>query len=553
MESGPREVSGTMTLLRPSTEAHSQPAAGSIAALAGALRSPACYPHPSGPVTLLETHLSLVALAGDFAYKFLKPVDLGFADFRSLASRRAACEAEVRLNRRTAPQLYLDVVPLTGTPRAPRVAGPGEAFDYAVRMRRFGQELLLDRLAREGRLTPMHVDALARSVARFHAGAARAKPADGFATPALVLAEALDNFDALEDLNAAPGRRADLDALRDWTVRTHASIEPVLDRRLHQGFVRECHGDLHLGNLVLLEGEPVAFDCVEFSQALRWIDVMNDGAFTLMDLAHHGLEALAARFLDRWLAESGDYEGLRVLPFYLAYRAMVRAKVAHLRAKQGGTAGVHAAARADAGEHIRLARQLVAWRPTALVLMHGLSGSGKTTVSEALVEALGAVRLRSDVERKRLHGLPPTARTDSAPNEGLYAPESSRLTYSRLADLAREALAAGWTVVVDAAFLRQEDRAAFREVARRAGAAFAIAHCEAPAEIRSGRVEERVLTARDASDAGAAVLAWQGEQGGSLEAGERESAVTFETSRGGIDPAAVEALARRVGISLDRD
>jgi aminoglycoside phosphotransferase family enzyme/predicted kinase len=520
-------------------------AKGSLAALATALESPACYPHPVDRVARLETHISVVLLAGDFAYKLKKPVDLGFLDFRTLSARRDFCEAEVRLNRRTAPGLYLDVVPITGTPAAPRVGGQGAAQEYAVRMRRFPQESLLDHLARAGLLQPAQVEALARNVARFHASAARAKAGSGFATPEVVLDIALDNFRQVESGEVPPGLRVALDEVRGWTLREHRAIAPHLARRLAGGFVRECHGDLHLGNLVLLDGAPVPFDCIEFNERLRWIDAMSDVAFATMDLVHHRLPALAARFLDTWVEESGDHDGLGVLRFYLVYRAMVRATVASIRARQSGKGATDA----DTRGHLALAKRLSARAPPALVLMHGLSGSGKTTVAQALVESLGAIRLRSDVERKRLHGLAPLARAEGELDEGLYTPGENERTYARLGGLALDVMKAGWPVVVDATFLQSAQREAFRAIAAAAGARFAIADCVAPEATLRQRIAARTASGRDASDAGLAVLERQLATAQPLTGAERAEAVTFETEDPAAQSAAIGALSRRLGIA----
>jgi predicted kinase len=260
-----------------------------------------------------------------------------------------------------------------------------------------------------------------------------------------------------------------------------------------------------------------------------------------MDLVHHGLHALAACFLDTWVEESGDHAGLGVLRFYLVYRAMVRAKIACIRARQTG----QREANEEMLDHLALARRLTKRAPPALVLMHGLSGSGKTTVSRALVDALGAIRLRSDVERKRLHGLAPLARAEG----GLYTQSENERTYAHLADLALEVMKAGWPVVVDATFLKSSQREAFRALAAVAGARFAIADCVAPDAVLNLRIAARETTGRDPSDAGMTVLAMQRAMAEPLSEAERIATFTFATD----DPAALLAatgmLARRFAIA----
>ncbi len=513
-------------------------------ALIESLTRPECYPHPVERVEVLETHISYVLLAGDFSYKIKKPVSLGFLDFSSLQARRFYCEEEVRLNRRTAPQLYLGVVAIGGDPLA---VGPCDApVEYAVKMKRFAQAALLDRMARECRLLPGTIDALARAVARFHAHAPHAEACDEQESIERATRAALDNFRDIAALETSAPLVSRLERLRAWTLRQREELGRRLALRRLDGYVRECHGDLHLGNVVLIDGVPVLFDCIEFDARLRSIDVMSDVAFAVMDLEHHGLPRLAARFLNAYLEETGDYTGLRVLHFYLVYRAMVRAKVACIREHQGGLeARERAAAHLEFLERLALAERLESRAPPVLVLMNGLSGSGKTTASDLLLEALGAVRIRSDVERKRLHGMHPSARSASAPGAGLYSREESLRTYAHLATLAHEVLGAGYPVVIDAAFLDRAERDRFRHVARSAGAAFELVTCIAPDEVLRERIARRGRVERDASEAGLEVLDLQRRECDALGDDERVHCVTLDTTHAAEWKTAVESLARR--------
>ncbi len=541
------------TVLRAQSDARRAAVPARARELVDALLCAARFAHPVGTVEMIETHISFVLLAGDDAYKIKKPVDLGFVDFATLESRRICCEEEVRLNRRTAPGLYLGVVPIAGPAEAPVVGGSGPALEYAVHMRRFAQDALLDRVARAGRLARAHVDSLARAVVALHGQAERAGAASPYATPQRVLGEALANFHAIEALEPAETLQRSLEALREWTAREHRAIAPLLAERRSDGYVRECHGDLHLANVVLLDDVSVPFDALEFDPALRWIDVMSEVAFTVMDLERHRLPALAARFLDRYLQDTGDFAGLRVLRFYTVYRAMVRAKVACIRAHQlepGDPA--RAAAHAELAAHVALAQRIAHAPRPALVLMHGLSGSGKTDVSERLVEALGAVRLRSDVERKRRHGLPARARSASAPGAGLYAHAETDLTYGRLAELGAWALAGRYCVVVDATFLKRAQRDAFRALASATGASFAIAACQAPERVLRVRIERRARDDGDASEASLAVLAMQLAGQEPLGRDEVDHAVFIDTTDSNAVDAACASLAGRLRHSLAR-
>ena len=514
-----------------------------------ALRDPTRYPHAVERVEVLETHISWVLLAGDYAYKVKKPVDLGFLDFSTLAARRFYCDEELRLNRRTAPRLYLEVVAITGSESAPQVGGEGEAIEYAVKMRRFPQEALLSRMAQGGTLGAAHVDALARGIAAFHARIARADQAGRFGSGAEVLAPAIQNFDQIEALIGADADVPELERLRGWTQDEHARLRAAFEARKREGYVRECHGDLHLGNIALIDGVPTPFDGIEFNEALRWIDVMSEIAFLVMDLHDRRLPRLAYRFLSAYLEDTGDYAGLAVLRFYLVYRAMVRAKVACIRVHQQGLPGEdRRRAEREYLDYLRLARALAPGPKRALIVMHGLSGSGKTTVAQYLLETYGAVRIRSDVERKRLLGLEAGARTGSALGAGIYAAGLTARTYERLANLSRAILAAGYPAIVDAAFLARAQREVFAGLARDMDLPFAIAACEAPEAVLRERVASREREAKDASEAGLNVLEHQLATWEPLSDAERRSCVAFDSRE---EPwAAATALAERLGLPL---
>ncbi|MDX1377130.1 MAG: AAA family ATPase [Burkholderiales bacterium] len=488
-----------------------------------------------GDVRLIETHISSVLLAADAAYKLKKPVDLGFLDFSTLAARKRYCELELALNRRTAPQLYLEVVPITGSVDAPALGGAAAAIDYAVKMRRFDTEESFDRLLARGALDAPLVDALADRVAAFHAAVEVAPPDSPFGTAEAILSDARDNFAHIERLDAPGSSREALARLRRWTDAEYAALQPAFARRKREGFVRECHGDLHLGNVARVDGVPLPFDCIEFNEDFRWIDVISEIAFTLMDFVDRGAPGLGWRFLNRVLESSGDYAGVAVLRFYLVYRAMVRAKVALIRARQvGADAQAGSSALEDFARHVADAAAFAAPRAPALILTGGVSGSGKTTLAQSLLEALGAVRVRSDIERKRLHGLDASARSGSAPGKGLYTPRATRATYARLAALARELLPAGFPVIADATFLHAAERAPFAQLAREANARCMLLWCDAPLEVLHERIAARAAAGRDASEATLEVLAHQLE---TLEPPEPDADTVF------CDTAQAESLA----------
>jgi predicted kinase len=296
--------------------------------------------------------------------------------------------------------------------------------------------------------------------------------------------------------------------------------------------VRECHGDLHLGNIAVIEGCPTPFDCIEFNAALRWIDVMSEVAFLLMDLADHGRADLASRFLNAYLEVTGDYGGLEVLRYYQVYRALVRAKVNALRARQAQVSRAEKRRLARlVRDYLDLAAGYTTPRPLALMITHGVSGSGKTSATQSLIECAGVVRIRSDVERKRLHGLAPLARSGSGMGRGIYTPEANVATYAHLERLARQILASGMPVVVDAAFLKRAEREAFRALAIDMGVPFVILGFTAPAELLAARVAARAASGRDASEAGVSVIARQLATREPLAPEELSATFTLDTSR----------------------
>ncbi|MBL8340577.1 MAG: AAA family ATPase [Rubrivivax sp.] len=471
------------------------------------------------PPRHVETHISHVLLLGGHAYKFKKVLATSFLDQSTLALRRRACLEELRLNRRLAPDLYLDVVQITGSLDQPALGGLGPVLDVAVKMRAFDESNLWDRLAARGELRAVDIDDLAGRVARLHAGGAAA-PADGrFGTPAAARTALLDSLRDLQALAARSGwpaagsrEQLELEQLAAWEPAAFERAAPAMAVRLAAGRVRECHGDLHLGNVAREGAHALVFDGIEFNDAFRWLDVMDEAAFMTMDLHAHGLPALGHRFLNAYLEHGGDYDGLRVLGYYLVHRALVRAKVAQLRAAQAagtGTGAGNAAldeALATAARYLRTAAALARARRPALFITHGLSGSGKTTLTQGFVEASGAVRVRADVERKRLAGLQPQQGSRSLPGEGLYTAAMNEATQARLLECANVALQGGWPVVLDATFIRRQARDQALACAAQHGVPFVILRFTAEPQALRTRIRQRLAEGRDASEADEAVL-----------------------------------------------
>lgn len=481
---------------------------------------PASYDHAVGRVQLIETHISWVLLTGEYAYKIKKPLDLGFLDFSTLALRQHACADEVRLNRRLAAEVYLGVAAITGSPDAPRLNGRGATIEYAVKMRQFPVDATLDRLDERGELGTAQIDQLAARLARFHLDeCARAPAESAWGEPDMIARPIAENFQLLAGRLDDPAESRHLASLQSWCAAEHARLTPLMRERKRDGFVRECHGDLHLGNLAWVSGKLVIFDCIEFSPALRWIDVVSEVAFCFMDLLHRQHRDLAMRFLNAWLETGGDYAGISLLRYYAVYRALVRAKVAALRAGQEDGDPAEAD-RAEVVGCLHLAGQLTQKPLPQLCITHGLSGSGKTTLSQSLLQEQGMIRLRSDVERKRLTGLDASARSGAGVGEGLYTEEFNRRTYEYLAHQTEAVLDAGWPVIVDAAFLARWQRDLFRDLAQRREVRFRILDVQVdPATLRE-RISRRAAQGSDASEADLRVLQQQIETAQPLDADE---------------------------------
>lgn len=480
------------------------------------LAAPQAFAHPINDAQCIETHISCLLLVGEHVYKFKKPLALDFLDFSTLALRRAACEQELRLNRRTAPGIYLGLVAVVRTEEGLRVL-PAEQVanqvaedavcEYAVHMRRFAQGDVLDRCLEQGRLLPEHLDLLAQHLAGFQAVAERAGAQDAWGTTEAVRGPVDQCLQALQ-VHSSTLPDAALQALQDvalWCSRQAADLVPVWEQRKAGGWIREGHGDLHLGNLVLLDGAPELFDALEFNPAFRWIDTVADMAFLFMDLQARARPDLAWRFLNAWLEHTGDFEGLLVLPYYSVYRALVRARVALLRRDQLGGDERDAAAR-EVLRYLALAQQFVLPRAVALWLTQGVSGSGKSRHSRVLAQQYGLVRVRSDVERKRLFGVPALAKSQEYVAEGIYTAQASEALQARLAQAVHYAVRAGYPVLVDSTLQRAEARHALVHLAQQLQVPCRILAFDAPESILRERVLRRSQKGRDASEADLTVL-----------------------------------------------
>jgi aminoglycoside phosphotransferase family enzyme/predicted kinase len=486
-----------------------------------------CFPHPVSSIEVFETHISWVIATGPFAYKIKKAVNLGFLDFSTLRRRKFFCEEELRLNQQWAPELYLAVVPVCGSHDRPSVAGEGVAIEYAVKMVQFPQSAQLDKQLNAGLLHEKDLYDLAETVAGYHGKARIIEYADERESVKKVKVPMLDNF-------APVAKAIDMDLLtrvQKWTSTSLYELKPNLVQRRKNGFVRECHGDLHLANLVRLSRGIVPFDCVEFSADLRNIDVLSDIAFLVMDLVAGARQDLAYAFLNRYLECTGDYDGMRVFGLYFVYHCMIRAKVAAIRSTERANAEERRHDIEGLKHNLAVAIRWIQAPVPRLLAMHGYSGSGKTWLSSQLMTQLPAIRVRSDVERKRLFDLDETASSDSKPGMGIYTKASSARVYDALIEKAERLLGAGFSVIIDASFLRRADRQLLVSLADRQNLDHAILDTSAERVALEQRLRNRSVEDQEVSEADIHVLEHQFDTADALTAAEVERTVRVPTDR----------------------
>ena len=526
------------------------PPAGFPTALLSLLR-PEAYAHAVTGLRVVETHMSWVLLTGEYVYKLKRPVRFPFADFSDPAHRAHLCAEEIRLNRRFAPTLYLGVAAVHDHGGVASFTGDGPVIETAVRMRQFDRREELDALVAAGGVEDAEFAAFGQRLAEIHASLPAPPAGSDYGTPAAVARVLRRNFaewraGAVTHAAAATAPTAAHAAatLRHRLARRLRRSRAALAARQRDGYVRECHGDLHLSNLVRLDGRITPFDALEFELAFRCIDVADEVAFLCADLEGYGRADLAHAFLDAYLDRSGDCGLLQVLDLYVAHRALVRAKIMAIRASGADETEAAAQWRRREAEYVAVAGRALSRPPPRLVLLHGLSGSGKSWLARRLAPRLGAIHLRSDRERKRLAGLAPRAASGSAPGAGLYTAPTTGLAYARLAACARDALAGGRSVLCDATFLDRTQRLAFCDLASGCGATAVLLHCTAPEAVLRERLRARRSAGTDVSEADEAVLAWQQTHADALSADEGLAIHVIDTTAADSVGLALQALDR---------
>ncbi len=500
----------------------------------------------SGKVKIIETHISYVLLTKLHAYKIKKPVNLGFVDFSTLAKRKYYCEEEVRLNRRMAAELYVGVSAISGSPDCPVVDGDGEAIEYMVKMIRFEEAAELDTVLAHSKGLVDEFQRFSLELANFHARAPVAATESRFAGPAALAERSHENFEVFANATLADDLANRIDVLANWNNKSLQRNREIFERRKRKGKIKECHGDLHLGNMALVKGVITAFDCLEFNENFRWIDVASELAFILMDLLRVGADKMANNVLNSYLEHSGDYDLLSLLNHYMVYRAMVRAKVAYIGRASGGD---NDRVIQEIDIYISLAERFIAdnSKPNSVIITHGLSGCGKSWLSKRLREKPKVIQIRSDLERKRLFELGNSERSNSHLGEGIYARENKSTVYGKLAEIADGVIKAGYTVIVDATFLYRKNRNMLQRVAENNRANFHILNLHAPLAVLQGRIEKREAEGKDASEANISVLHSQVSSRELLTKDELAFVCAVNTDAR-LDNERLEQIARHLGI-----
>jgi aminoglycoside phosphotransferase family enzyme/predicted kinase len=478
-----------------------------IPALIQQMLQPGFYPHAVlEPIQLIQTHVSYVLLTGDYVYKVKKPVNFGFLDYSTLEKRQHFCHEELRLNQRGAGELYLEVLPISLVGEQYHLGETGEPVEYLLKMRQFPQEALLSALFEQGKLNETHLEELGRVVAQYHAKTETNDYIRSFGEVPQVRAAFDENYQQTEKYIGGPQTQVQFDETKAYTERFFAERAELFASRIQNNYIRECHGDLHLRNIALWHDKIMLFDCIEFNEPFRFVDVMFDIAYAVMDLEAQQRKDLSNAYLNTYVEQTGDWEGLQVLPIYLNRQSYVRAKVtSFLLDDPSVPVAVKEEAAKTAAQYYKLAWEYTQPKQGQLILMSGVSGSGKSTMARYLARQLGAIHIRSDAVRKHLAGIPLLERG----SDKVYTPEMTEKTYARLLELGIILANQGYSVILDAKYDKQNLRQEVITQAEKHHIPFQIVQCTAPLEVVQERLNKRT---GDIADATADLLASQLQQ-----------------------------------------
>lgn len=472
--------------------------------LVQAMLRPEFYPHPvAEPIQLVQTHISYVLLTGELVYKLKKPMNYGFLDFSTLEKRKHFCHEELRLNQRGAAELYLDVLPIVQDGENFVLNGEGEAVEYVVKMQQFPQETLLSEMYDRGELSEQHLEALAKVLADFHKKSPTNDYILSFGEVAQIRQAIDENYDQTVNYIGVAQTQSQFDETKAYTDRLFAEQKPLFDQRIQNKWIRECHGDVHLRNICFWHNKILLFDCIEFNEPFRFVDVMFDIAYIIMDFDARSRPDLSNLFLNAYLEQTGDWEGLQVLPLYLSRQAYVRAKVTSFLLDDSSIPEtVKQESKETASRYYQLAWKYTQQKTGKLIMMSGFSGSGKSTTARTLARQSGAIQIRSDAVRKHLGGV----ELDATGDASLYSLEMTQKTYDRLLDLGITLASQGYTVILDGKYDRQAVRSHAIKAAQAHQIPLEILHCTAPEDVLQKRIQQRQ---GDISDATTDVLSNQ--------------------------------------------
>jgi len=487
---------------------------------------PGFYPHKvTEPIQLIQTHISYVLLTGDYAYKLKKAVNFGFLDFSTLEKRKHFCQEELRLNQRGAAELYLEVLPVTMVDEQHHLAGTGKAVEYALKMRQFPQEFLFSTLFEQGKLNETHLEDLGKVVAQYHAKSATDDYIRSFGEVPQVRAAIDENYQQTEKYIGGPQTPKQFQETKKYTDNFFVERPELFTSRVENNYIRECHGDLHMRNIALWNDKITLFDCIEFNEPFRFVDVMYDVAFTVMDLEARHSPNLANAFLNTYVEQTGDWEGLQVLPLYLSRQAYVRAKVtSFLLDDPSIPETVKEEAAKTAAQYYTQAWEYTKPKAGKLILMSGVSGSGKSTTAKYLARELQAIQIRSDAVRKHLGGISLGERG----GDDLYTPEMTQKTYARLLNLGIILAQQGFHVILDAKYDKQHLRQDAIAQAEKHQLPLQIIYCTAPLEVVQERLANRT---GDIADATVDLLTSQLQQAEAFTAAEKPYVQIWDTTQ----------------------
>ena len=468
-----------------------------IPSLIKLMMQPEFYPHPvKEPIQLIQTHISYVLLTGDYVYKVKKPVNLGFLDFSTLSARHHYCQEELRLNHLLAPEIYLEVLPITQRGQQFILGGEGEAQEYALKMRQFPQDALLSKMLKQGKLTQELMEQLGRMVAQVHLQAQTNDYIRSFGDVSKIKDAIEQNYQQSQKYIGSLQTQQQYEETKQFSDNFFSQQAALLKQRQENKWIRECHGDLHLDNICMWHEKIQLFDRIEFNEPFRFVDVMYDVAFLVMDLEAAGHQELANVFLNTYIEQTGDWEGLVILPLYLSRQAYVRAKInSWLWDNPTLTEENKRQAATKASNYYHLAWKYTRPHQGKLILMSGLSGSGKTTVAKQLARSLGAIHIRSDAVRKHLSGTP----LEQSGDPSIYTPAMTQKTYGRLLELGAKLASRGLIVILDAKYDRQSLRSAVITKAQNNQIPIEIVFCTAPEAVLRDRILARTGDISDAT------------------------------------------------------